>query len=423
MLEAPDWICRYCNPAGARMVHRVIGDLIGKRVFEEFPNAANSVLDATYRAVVADGVSRVVVYHSAALGRTFEVNVAPIDSGITVYWRDVTERTRAELALQASEARFRSLMVHAADALFISDSVGNYVDANPAATALVGYEREELLRMNARQLILDPAEDRLDPELDEIRAGSVSRRTWMARHKDGSVVDVEATISQLSDGTLLGVARDITRRKQLEHEVRTSLAEKETLLREIHHRVKNNLQVVSSLLHFHAKRYSAPEDIAAFKALRQRIFAMTLVHERLYRARDVARIDFGEYIRELVVELRRSMTVRAGVEIVCATDDIRLPIEQAMPCGMIVNELVTNALKHAFADGRGGRVTVTLSVRDGVIGIAVCDDGVGFPAGFDGGGSGSFGWQLLDTLVKQLDGTLAATNETGACVRVEFPSR
>jgi PAS domain S-box-containing protein len=219
---------------------------------------------------------------------------------------------------------------------------------------------------------------------------------------------------------VLWSSRDVTARKQADAQVRASLREKETLLREIHHRVKNNLQVIAGLLHFQAKKLGAPEDVAAFAALRQRIFAMTLLHERLYQSPDVARVAFGDYVRTLVAELGRSSTPRAGIRIDVTADDVRLPIELAMPSGMIVSELVTNVFKYAFPGAREGTATVSVRAVGGRVFLGVDDDGVGFPDGFDPRVAGSFGWELVRTLVMQLDGTVETTTDRGAHVRVSF---
>jgi PAS domain S-box-containing protein len=220
---------------------------------------------------------------------------------------------------------------------------------------------------------------------------------------------------------VLWSSRDVTARKQADAQVRASLREKETLLREIHHRVKNNLQVIAGLLHFQAKSVSAPEDVAAFSELRQRIFAMTLLHERIYQSPDVARVIFCDYVRALVEELGRSFAPHARIRIdITTTDDVRLPIELAMPGGMIVSELVTNALKYAFPGTREGTVTVSVQVVGDRVVLGVDDDGVGFPDGFEPGAGRGFGWELVRTLVMQIDGAVETTTDRGAHVRVSF---
>ena len=185
--------------------------------------------------------------------------------------------------------------------------------------------------------------------------------------------------------------------------------------------MKNNLQVIASLLHFQAKRLRSSEDAAALGELRTRIYAMTLVHERLYQARDIARVDFGDYVRALVAELTRSFGPRSGVRIDVESGDVALPVERALPAGMLVCELVTNVLKYAFPGGRAGVGTVRVREDGERVLVDVDDDGVGFPETFDPSAADSFGWALIRTLAVQLDGTVHTEPGPGAHVRVAFP--
>jgi len=561
-LESRDWTYTYINPAATRLVGRTVEQLTGKRIWEEFPEGIGSAYDLGYRRAAAEGVPLTIFEHYAPLDVWFEANIYPMPGGVSVYFRDVTAQKRAEVALQASEARFRNLMEQASEAIFIADTEAKYLDVNPAACELVGFSREELLRMSAYDLLADPVGQGLDEQMPEIRSGAANRRAWRMRRKDGSVIDVEASIKLLSDGRVVGLTRDVTQqkkveaalrdremrlatvfnhtsdamlllsvdagtdlgsairvaaanqsfitrirrladveeatligltideltvgiykrppevlaeylgsfaqvidtrtpitfehtmvfatgtlfaevtlvpivddgackyvlwsshditaRKQAEAEMRASLAEKETLLREIHHRVKNNLQIISSLAHFHMKKVSSPADLTAFAELRERLLAMTLVHERLYQSTDLSRVDLGEYLRSLVAALGRSFELRGGIRVEVDSDDVPLPIEVALPCGMVVCELMTNAFKYAFPGGREGTVALSVRSAEGRVVLGVDDDGVGFPDGFDARAGGAFGWELVRSLVVQLDGSVETTTDRGAHVRVSF---
>jgi PAS domain S-box-containing protein len=218
---------------------------------------------------------------------------------------------------------------------------------------------------------------------------------------------------------MLGTALDITERKRIEMELRQSLHDKEVLLREVHHRVKNNLQIISSLLYFQAKRVHDPRDLAAFEDGRKRLSSMILVHEKLYQTGEFSRVEFRDYLQSLISTLTDSFDDRR-VRVELCSDDIRLPVEFALPLGMIVCELVTNTFKHAF-DGRpDGRLSISVRRERADVVAEVEDDGVGFPPDFDSADSDSFGWQLVHGLVEQINGTVEATNGTGAHVRVSF---
>lgn len=216
----------------------------------------------------------------------------------------------------------------------------------------------------------------------------------------------------LTIGTAIENARQYTAALQAEQNIKTSLTEKEVLLKEVHHRVKNNMQVISSLLNMQASYSDDPRVVAMFHDSQNRIRSMALVHERLYQAADLAHINFNEYLGDITANLMRSY--RGGeVRLVTKIDDVQLDIDTAIPCGLIVNELVSNALKHAFPRNDGSQrardafVSVRLRINDtGNIELAVCDNGIGFPQDIDYRQTDSLGLQLVTTLVLQVGGTL-----------------
>jgi PAS domain S-box-containing protein len=215
---------------------------------------------------------------------------------------------------------------------------------------------------------------------------------------------------------------ELTERQRAEAQVVASLREKEVLLKEIHHRVKNNLQVISSLLSLQARHVQDQQVIGVLQESRQRIRSMALVHEKLYQSQDLTRIDFAEYLRSLTSYLFRSyeLTPRL-VSLEIAADDVFLGIDTAIPCGLLVSELISNALKHAFPEGRGGEVLVAIrSGEDGQLTLTVSDDGVGFPEDLDLGDTRSLGLQLVNTLVSQIDGTIELGRDGGTTFRVTF---
>lgn len=233
-----------------------------------------------------------------------------------------------------------------------------------------------------------------------------------------------ATLTRDASGRPLrmsGTNQDVTERVRAQESIRRSLAEKETLLREIHHRVKNNLAIVGSLLHFHANKLSSPRDVQTFTDLRQRLHAMSLVHERLYQSHSVGRVDFAGYVHALTTDLCWSSGAGSTVQVAVSSDEIGLAVERAMPAGQILCELVMNVIKYAFPGERSGRAQVCVRSVDANVVMSVDDDGVGLPAGFDPQSGSSFGWQLVRSLVKQLDGTLEVVSDAGVHVRVVFP--
>jgi two-component sensor histidine kinase len=205
-----------------------------------------------------------------------------------------------------------------------------------------------------------------------------------------------------------------------EEQIRISLKEKELLLKEIHHRVKNNMQIISSLLGLQSSHVKDNRDAALFEVSQHRVRSMALVHEKLYQSESLSGIDFQDYITDLVEELHNSYYLGDRVNISINAKNILVNIDDAIPCSLIIHELVSNAMKHAFPDGRSGSITIKfyLDGEDSVLGIS--DDGIGLPAGFDYQNTESLGLQLVNALTQQLHGSLVVDAAKGTAFRIVF---
>ncbi|HYX90454.1 MAG TPA: histidine kinase dimerization/phosphoacceptor domain -containing protein [Myxococcaceae bacterium] len=330
-----------------------------------------------------------------------------------------------------TELRYQHLVEQIPAVVFTAALDGGLYDlyVSPQIEGLLGYSQA--------QWVADPVlwYERLHPDdrhkLDEEFArgcvtGGPFRADCRFLTRDDKIVWVHGEARLLKDARgapvlLQGVAFDITETKRAEELVRASLREKETLLMEIHHRVKNNLQVTSSLLKLQADRIA---DESAQRALREgqgRIRSMALVHELLYRSKDLANVNLGEYARDLTRQLLRSHGVDPSrVRVETRLVAVPLPIDVAVPCGLILNELVSNALKHAFPDGRHGSIVIELRRGEEFDELVVRDDGVGLPAGFDALTGSTLGINLVQTLAQQIDGRLSAHSNGGTEVRLEI---
>ncbi len=246
---------------------------------------------------------------------------------------------------------------------------------------------------------------------------------------DGQVkwVREKAYLEFDSEGQLLGgfgIAQDITRRKEAEAQILASLAEKSVLLAEIHHRVKNNLQVISSLINLQADTLQEPAVRASLVELRDRVRTMALVHEKLYESQDFARMNFADYAASLLGYLWRAHSpVGTQVRLIQAAEPLGLPLDLAVPCGLILNELAINTLKHAFKGRSDGEVRFSLSQNSatGRIAMAVSDNGVGLPAGFDWRTADTLGLRLVRVLAQQIHGDVEAGPGPGTQFRIAFP--
>jgi PAS domain S-box-containing protein len=342
--------------------------------------------------------------------------------------RDITERKRTEQALRASKEKLDSIFRAAPIGIGV---VSNRVlkEVNERVCEMAGYSRAELLEKSSR--ILYPTDEEFAwvgrekyAQLRERGTGTVETR-W--RRKDGTVIDVllSSTPIEPNDWSL-GVtfsALDITARKQAETALRASLAEKVALLKEVHHRVKNNLQIVSSLLSLQASQVQEPRALAVLRDTRNRVRSMALIHETLYRSENLARVNFTNYVNNLCTHLMSAYGAEAArLQLAQRVAPVALTLDQAVPCGLIINELISNALKHAFPAGRAGQITVELrdEPNDHTL-LCVADNGVGLPDGLEIRQLETMGLQLVFKLVEQLDGALEVDRTGGTAFRIIFP--
>ena len=253
------------------------------------------------------------------------------------------------------------------------------------------------------------------------------RREILGRRKNGSEFPAEASISKLElEGRSMFtvILRDVTQRVEVEKRLTASLREKEALLKEIHHRVKNNLQVVSSLLGLQSRAITDVETRRMFEESQNRIYSMALLHETLYQSEDLSRIDFPEYVRQLADHLFKSYGV-AGERIRLRTvlEHSSLNLDAAVPCGLIINELVSNSLKYAFPDGREGEIRIDLRGQPGGLAkLVVADDGVGLKNEIDWTTTRSLGLRLVRSLAQQLGAKIEVRPHGGTEISLVFPA-
>lgn len=230
------------------------------------------------------------------------------------------------------------------------------------------------------------------------------------------IFDIEGQVTEIS---LVG--HDITEKKLSEKEIVESLKEKEVLLKEIHHRVKNNLQVISSILNLQSSFVKDEKTLEILDESRNRIRSMAIIHENLYRTTNFSSIDFTAYLQNLCINLISSYHVYSGVvEFKDEMENIDLVLDQAIPCGLLVNELITNSIKYAFPSKQAGIITVGLEEKEGIINLRIEDNGIGLPKDFDMMKTDTLGLQLVSTLVEQLDGEITVRNHQGTKYLITF---
>jgi len=344
------------------------------------------------------------------------------------FMENITDRVEAEKALRESEEKFRVLAETAPAAIVVYQDE-NFVYVNPAAVHLFGYGEAELLGMkfwewahpDNRTMVKDlgMARQRGEPVPTQYEHRFVSKSG-----EAGWVMVAAGSITYRGNPAGIATFIDITENKRAEERMQTALAEKVVLLKEIHHRVKNNLQIISSLLELQSDYIEGDDSKRFIRESQDRIRSMALVHEQLYKSEDLSVIDFACYVDELVLSLYRSSVVdqdkiRTDVEVL----NIELGIDEAIPCGLIINELVSNSLKHAFPGNRRGSITIRGTLdEEGYICLLVADTGIGLPPGFNLATSESLGLQIVSLLTKQLHGSLDIRGDEGMAVCIRFKS-
>jgi PAS domain S-box-containing protein len=335
---------------------------------------------------------------------------------------DITERKRVERAL-----RFTQFAIDkTTDQAFWMTADGRMFYVNDAACRALGYSREELIGMTIPDIDPNFPAKMFAAHWRELREKGSLTFESLHRAKNGRVYPVEIRTNYVVfDGREYNCAfaTDITERKRAEEKIKTSLAEKEVLLKEIHHRVKNNLQVVSSLLFLQADKIRDPELVAYFTESQNRILSMALAHEQLYQSRNLAEVHLGGYVQRLVGQIEQTFQPQQNVICQVAVEDIVLDVEQVVPCGLLITELLSNAFKHAFPDGRSGTVEVAIRQQADRLQLSVRDDGIGLPADLDPAAADTLGLQLVRALTEQLDGILELDRRDGTRFRVSFPIR
>lgn len=338
-------------------------------------------------------------------------------------------RREAGRALRESELRYRMLWESATDAIVIFDEANRIHFANPAVEPIFGRSPKDLAGCDVS--ILQPGRIHLlEQEAVEAQLEAGIKRAHgrsvetLGLHKDGTEFPVEIAFSDMElerQRHFVAFIRDITERKKSEQTITASLREKETLLREIHHRVKNNLQVICSLLHLHSNLVRDKEALDVFRDSEARIRSMALIHERLYESENLTLIRFDEYIHRLVQIGLRSYGVGKAARLEMNLQPISVGMELALPLGLILNELISNSVRHGLSGGRGDVMTVKLHQDGGNrISLAVRDNGVGLPADFSLDRTTSLGLRLVRLLTDQIGGDIAFRSDCGTEFQISF---
>jgi PAS domain S-box-containing protein len=350
--------------------------------------------------------------------------------GIVMYTQVITERKRFDAALRDSEERFRGAFDNAPIGMALVAPDGRWLKVNRSICQILGYSETELLQTDFQSLTYP---DDLEPDWvqarrvlsGEIESYQIEKRYF---HKSGGIIHALLLVSLVRDEAgkplyFVSQIKDITEQKQSERKMLASLQEKEVMLREIHHRVKNNLAIISSLFQLQLGQVADPLTQQLLRDAQDRVRSMALVHEQLYNSDNLAAICFHEYARSLADEILNSYRLSdEGVELRFEIQPVMLSINQAIPCGLLLNELLTNCLKHAFLPGIRGAITIDLKDEAGVAHLSVRDTGRGLPLEPESAKPRSLGMKLIHSLSRQLGGKMEYDSRpTGTEAKLVFP--
>jgi PAS domain S-box-containing protein len=427
-----DYIIKEFNSAALEIEGKSKEEVIGKSIIDLRPNIEEYGLINFFKKVYDTGESYkypAKMYVDENYSNWYENYIFKIPTGeIVAIYNDVTEQKASEEKLRESEEKYRSLFESDPDYTLLLDRIGNVVDINTAIINITGLSREELIGKHFIDLGII-IEDDLNMQLDKLPQllNGQNIKPFEARliDKYGKFRWINVQISTIEKNDkvmfILVIASDITDSKQFEKELKDSLREKEVLLQEIHHRVKNNMQIISSLMNIQTRYVDDAEAVNVLKESQNRVRSMAMIHEKLYRSKNFNKIYFAEYIESLVWDLFYSYSIRKGtVNPVLDIDDIKLNIETSVPCGLIITELVSNSLKYAFPDNLKGELKVCLKIIEDHYELTISDNGVGFPTNIDFKNTDSLGLQLVNSLTDQIDGEIELNSTHGTEFKIRF---
>jgi PAS domain S-box-containing protein len=338
----------------------------------------------------------------------------------------VARLRRIKSSLDETGALMRAIVEHSSDLIAVYSGEGKLVYMSPVCLTLLGKNPQELAGRSWMEIIVPEDREHLETMLAGLGENAHQAATLRCCHKDGSLAWVEARAARLlaataAQPTIVLTLHDITAQREHEEQMESALKEKEVLLREVYHRVKNNLQVIQSLLKMRARLLPEGETRAAIDSTVQRIFAMSLAHEHLYRKEDLARLSLSEYLSDLFKGVEASNSAPPGqIGLLLDAEEILLTLEYAIPFGLLANELLSNSFKHGFPEGRRGTITLSVHRADGVVRMAVSDDGIGLPENFDAAKCDSMGLKLAASLAHQLGGNLEFSSAKGCRVQANL---
>jgi len=426
----------YINPAGENITGYSIREFLGHNFTEILaPEHIDATKDRFKRGLSGEEfpITEVEIIHKDGRKVPVELNVTSLfdEDGNAIgrlgVARDITEPKQIQKVLRGSEERYRTIFENTGTATVMLEEDKTVSLVNKETEKLFGYSRKEIEgKKKWTEFVVAEDLEKMKGYHEQRRVDPTSapkRYEFRLIDKKGSFRDILLSIDVIP-GTKKSVASllDVTERKHAEEKIKASLKEKEVMMREIHHRVKNNMQIVISLLRLQSAKAEDKKTQEIFRECQNRIRTMALIHDKLYQSKDLAKINYAKYIDGLVVHVIHSYGVDSNI-IALETDleEVFLDLNRAIPCGLIVQELLSNSVKHAFPQGKKGEICVGLhSDKKGVINFVVSDNGIGFPEEIDFRKAQTLGLQMVNDLTRQINGTIELNRKGGTAFKIKF---
>lgn len=468
----------YASPSVERVFGYKVHEFLGFNIFDFIHNndapRLNGVLIEDIKGSGSNADFEVRCQHEGGEWLTCQIIVQnlikdPAVRGIVLNIRDLTPRKQAETARNDLEEMYSTLITASPDGFIATDLDGQITYVSEKASFMMGWDdKKKLISETIFDILIPEENDLFSKNMDiVVKRGALRNIEHKARKRDGEifVAEMNMALTQDSKGNSKGfivTIRDVTYRKKMENKIKSSLKEKEILLKEVHHRVKNNMQVISSLIGLQSEHVDDKKTKVMFEDSQNRIRSMALIHEKLYGSQGMEKVDFSEYVRSLISSLENSYAHQKGIEVLIDVEDVLLDIDQAITCGLILNELISNSFKYAFpkqtvldnyapleiedlsednleSDNISPLKSVSLPnynshnspLENPLISIAVCsigdevimqvgDNGIGLPEGLNFEYTDSLGLQIVCTLVAQLEGKIKLDESEGTKFIIKF---
>ncbi|MBC8182408.1 PAS domain S-box protein [candidate division KSB1 bacterium] len=431
-----DGIIKFANKATFQLIGYTSNEIINRNIME-FIHPKYQQIVGKYYANRKEGEEVPSIYEIELLKKDgtslpVEINATIMnyegEQAALVFLRDISLRKQAEIEIKKRQRYLESVLYNTPSAIVTLDANHKIVEWNPAAENIFKHKRDDVVGIDLDELLTTPTtEAEAKTFTDQVLSGKkVLQQEIIRYNKDKQPVDLMLSGSSiLIDGETHGavaVYTDITERIRADEQIRSDLKEKETLLKEIHHRVKNNLQVISSMLYLQSGKMKDLQSALSLQVGIRRIHSMALIHEKLYESKSLAKINFSDYIIEMTKGLLGFYDVsEKNIKAKFNLQDIFLGIDSAIPCGLIINELITNCLKYAFPENRKGTIAITFKkMEEYLYKLIVKDDGVGIDEKIDLDKIDTLGLKLVKILAQQIEGSVAIEREKGTTVTVTF---